>query len=78
MTIERFVEALRERPKRVELLVAGYLNINFSELYGDRREENVAVTLATEGQEDMAAHLLLQRRRWCRDRRMWSMIRKGR
>ena len=58
MTIERVVEALRERPKVADLLVAGDLNINFAEPEGDQREKNIATTLATEGLEDMAAHFL--------------------
>ena len=46
-TIERVVEALRERPKGAELLVTGDLNINFAEPEGDQREEDIAVTLTT-------------------------------
>ena len=46
--MERVAEALRERPKGAELLVAGYLNINFAAPEGDRREEDIAATLATE------------------------------
>ena len=74
LTIKRVVEALRERPKGVELMVAGNLNINFAEPEGDWREEDIAATLATEGLEDMAEHFLPRRRRWCRDGRMWSML----
>ena len=64
LTIKRVVEALRERPKGAELLMVGDLNINFAALEGDRREGDIAATLATEGLEDMAAHLLPQRRHW--------------
>ena len=63
-TKERVVEALRELPKGAELLVAGGMNTNLAEPEGDRREEDIAATLATEGLEDMAAHLLPQRRHW--------------
>ena len=77
-TIERVVKALRERPKGAELLVAGNMNINLEEPEGDRREEDIVATLATEVLEDMAAHLLPRRRRWSRDGRMWSMLQKGR
>ena len=77
-TIERFVEALRERPKEAELLVEGDLNINFAAPEGDRREEDIAATLTTEGLEYMAPHFLPRRRHWCRDRRTWGMLRKGR
>ena len=57
-TIERVVEALREHPKGAELLVAGDLNINFAAPEGDRREEDIAATFATEGLEDMAPYFL--------------------
>ena len=75
-TIERVVEALRESPKGAELLVAGDLNINSAAPEGDRREEDIAATFATEGLEDMAPHFLPRQRRWCRDRRTWGMLRK--
>ena len=78
LTIERAIEALKERPKRAELLVAGDLNINFEAPEGDRREEDIAATLAAEGLEDMAPYFLPRRRRWCRDRRTWGMLWKGR
>ena len=77
-TIERVVEALRERPKGTELLVAGDLNINPADPEGDRREEEIATTIATEGLEDMAPHFLLQKCRWCWYRRTWGMLWKGR
>ena len=77
-TIERVVEALRERPKGADLLVPGDMNINLAEPEGDRREEDIAATLTTEGLEDMAAHFLSRQRCWCRDRMTWSMLRKVR
>ena len=77
-TIERAVEALREQPKGADLLVAGDLNINIAAPEGDLREEDIATTIATEGLEDMAPHFLPRQRRWCRDRRTWGMLRKGR
>ena len=58
MTIERVVEALRGRPKGAELLVAGSLNTNLAASEGDRREEDIATTIATEGLEDMSQHFL--------------------
>ena len=76
-TIERVVEALGEGPKGAELMVAGDMNVNLAEPEDDRRDEDIAATLATEGLEDMAAHFLPQRRCWCRDRSMWSILRKG-
>ena len=57
-TIERVVEALKERPKGAELLVAGELIINLEALEGNPREKDIAAKFATEGLEDMAPHLL--------------------
>ena len=51
--IERVVEALKERPKGAELLVAGDMNANLAYPEGDRREEDIAAELATEVLEDM-------------------------
>ena len=78
LTIERVVEALRELPKGAELLVAGDLNANLTGPEGDRRAEDIAATIATEGLKDMAQHFLWQERRWCRDRRTWGMLWNGR
>ena len=58
--------------------MTGDLKINLAAPEGDRREEDITATFATEGLEDMAPHLLPRQRRWCRDRRTWGMIRKGR
>ena len=77
-TIERVAEALRDQPKGEDLLVSGDLNTNLAALEGDRREEEIATTIPTEGLEDMAQHFLPRERRWCRDRRTWGMLRKGR
>ena len=77
-TMERVVEALQSRPGGAELLVAGEFNANLSKPEGDRREEDIATTLAIERLEDMAKHFLPLESRWCRDRRTWGMLRKGR
>ena len=78
LTMEKVVEALRRRPRRAELLVAGDFNVNLATPEGYRRAEDIATTLATEGLEDMAKHFLLRESRWCRDWRTWGMLRKGR
>ena len=54
LTIERVAEALMERPKGSELLVAGEININFAAPEGDQREKYIAATLVAEVMEDMA------------------------
>ena len=64
LTIERVVEALKERPKGVELLVGGDMTVNLAYPEVDRRGEDIAAALATEGIEDMSDHFLPQRRPW--------------
>ena len=78
LVIESVVATLKERPRGTRLLVTGEFNINLAELEGDRRGEDIAASMATEGLEDMSAHFLPRRRSWCRYVRMWSMIREGR
>ena len=46
-TIERVVEALRDQPKGAELMVAGDLNTKLTAPERDRREEDIAATIAT-------------------------------
>ena len=78
MTVERVVEALKDLPKVAELLVAGDMNANLADPEGDRREEDIAATMATEGLEDMSAHF---HQRWCswfQYGRTWRMLRNGR
>ena len=58
--------------------MAGDHNINLAAPEGDRREEDIATTIATEGIEDMAPHFLLRKCRWCWDSQTWEMLRKGR
>ena len=77
-TIERVVKVLRDQPKGEELLMAGGLNINLAYPEGDRREEDIATKIATEGLEDMAPHFLPRQRQWCQYRRTWGLLWKGR
>ena len=77
-TMERVIEAIRSRPRGAELLVSGYFNVDLATPEGDRRAEDIATTLATEGLEDMARHFLPRESRGCRDWRTWGMLRKGR
>ena len=77
-TMERVTKALRSRPRRAELLVAGDFNADLATPEGDSRAEAIETSLATEGLEDMARHFLPRECRWCRGRRTWGMIQKKR
>ena len=73
-TMERVTEAIRSRPRRVELLVAGYFNADLATPEGDRRSEAIATSLATEGLEDMVRHFLPREMRWCWYHRTCRML----
>ena len=47
--MERVSEAIRSKSRGAELLVAGDFNIDFAAPEGDRRAEDIATALATEG-----------------------------
>ena len=76
--IESVVADIKVWPHGTKLLVAVDFNANLLEPEGDQRRENISAVLATEGLEDMLSHFLPRRRSWCRDGRMWSMIREER
>ena len=61
---ESFVATLKERPRGAELLVSGDFNTKMLETEGNRRGEDIAVELATDGLEDMLV-LFLPLRRSC-------------
>ena len=73
-TMESDIKAIRSRPRGAELLVAGDFNGNLETPEGDRRAEDIATTLATEGLEDMAKHFLPRESRWCRYWRTWGVL----
>ena len=43
----------------------------------DGRGAEIAASITEAGLEDMAAHFLLRKRKWGRERRTWSMVRGG-
>ena len=75
--MEQVSKVIRSKPRGAELLVAGDFNVDLASPEGDRRAEDIATSLATEGLEDMARHFLPEESRWCWDQRTWGMIRKG-
>ena len=76
-TMERVVAAIGKKPRGAELMVAGDFNADIAAPEGNRRAENITTDIATAGLEDMAQHFMPRGRRWCRDRRMWDIRRKG-
>ena len=43
----------------------------------DGRGTEIAAAITEAGLEDMAAHFLLRKRKWGRERRTWAMVRGG-
>ena len=64
--------------KGAELIVAGDLNVELKNSSGQGGYEDIMVAVATTGLEDITGDLFLQRREWCKDRRTWAVVRKGR
>ena len=60
-TISSVVVTLKERPQGAKLQVARDFNVKLSETEGNRRGEDIAAVLATNGLEDMSAQFLLCR-----------------
>ena len=71
------VAELRDRPKGTALEVAGYLNTDLEDSEKNRRGKEIATAMTAAGVEYITAHFLPRRRRWGRERRMWSMVREG-
>ena len=57
------------------MLLTGYFNSDLVQTEGERREEEISAALKAVGLEDMYAQFLPRWIPWCRDRRMWSMVR---
>ena len=64
LMIDSVIDTLKELPRGAELLVTGDFNVKLLEPEGERRGEDIAATLATEGLEDISAHFLPFRRSW--------------
>ena len=76
-TMERVSKAIRSKQRGAELLVAGDFNVNLAAPEGNRRAEDIATALATEGLEDLVRHFLPRETKWFQYRRTWGVIRKG-
>ena len=74
----RYVEAvMKERPRRSELIVAGDFNVDMEGTDGWGQDENISALIKTAGIEYLAGNFLPRRRLWCKDWRMWTMVRQG-
>ena len=63
-TIERVIKVLKECAKGAELLVAGDMNTNLAAPVGNRKGEDIASALTTEGLEDILSHFPSRRHPW--------------
>ena len=77
-TIRNVVVAMVKKLRGTGLIVAGDLNMDFGKEDGRGQKKEIATVMVMEGLEDLAEHLFLRRRAWCRDCRTWSTRRQGR
>ena len=78
MTIRDVESAMAEKPRGVEFIVVGDLNVELGETGRRVRYEDITAALAAAGLEDMAGHHFFPRIRvWCQDWRTLSMRRQG-
>ena len=70
--------AIAERPKGIELIFAGDLNVDLGKEGEWGRDGGIVAALATEGLENLVVHFFPIRRAWCRDRRTWGAVSQGR
>ena len=68
---------MTEQPRGTELIVAGDFNVDLEKTDSRGRDKEIEAAVATEGLEDLAGHYLIQRREWCKDQRMWAVVRYG-
>ena len=55
----------------------GDLNTDLGDMACDERGMAIAAAITEAGLEDMTAHFLPRKRKWGRERRTWSMVRRG-
>ena len=68
---------MAERPRGMELIVAGDLNVDLEKAGGQGQDEEIATSVATEVLEDLAGYFLPRRRAWINDWRTWAVVRQG-
>ena len=78
VTIRDVEAAMNERPGGAELIFAGDLNINLERTERRGRDEEIAAAVVTAGLVDLLGNFLPQQRTWCKYRRTWEMVQKGR
>ena len=68
---------MAERPRGMELIVAGDLNVDLEKAGGQGQDEEIATSVATAVLEDLSGYFLPRRRAWINDRRTWAVVRQG-
>ena len=69
---------MAKRPMGTELIVLGDLNVDLKKAGGRGRDEEISLTLATAGLEDIVGHFLPRWRAWCKYWRTWAVVSHGR
>ena len=77
-SMKRDVRTMEQRPHEAALMVVGDLNGNILKPGGIVKYKAIKEYLSDAGLEDMYSHFLPHHTPWERDRRTWSIIRRGR
>ena len=73
------VEAgMAEQPRGIDLIVAGYLNVDLERTGEKGKDKEITVVVATEGLEDLLVHFFPRQRSCNRDHKTWAKVRQGR
>ena len=78
LTTEAVVAAIIQQPCEADLLVDGDFNADLAATEGNACDKDITAALATVILEDMSAHFLPRKKPCFRDRRIWSMLCRGR
>ena len=70
--------AMKKWTRGTELIFAREFNVDLGRIEGQSQYKKIVGVISTADMEDLLGHLLLQRRKWCRDRRTWEMVQQVR
>ena len=77
-TIQYMEAEMAQKPRGMELIIAGGLNVDLGKEVGWVRDKEITVAVATPGLDDIAGRFFLRQRTSCQDQRTCAKVRQGR